>query len=318
METRADSLDPNVREFLDEKEATPVPPYSRLTVSGARQVVRETYGSESTIQPISTVRDLLIPGPKETELPIRVYVPGTDAPQPVLCWFHGGGFVLGGLDSHDPTCRLLAEETGYVVVSVDYRLAPEHPFPAGLKDCCAAVDWVINNAETICGNPERVAVGGQSAGGNLAAATLLRRRAEDTGSDITYQILVYPVTNHAFDTQSYTENSEGYHLTRDLMQWFWSRYLRDKIDGDNPYASVLRASDFSELPPTTLVTAGYDPLRDEGIAYGRQLEQSGVSVTHRHYEAMIHGFFAMHSDPHLPQGKDAIRGVAEDLTSVMD
>lgn len=313
MQRRAAEPHPEARAFLEEKSARAVPSYDQLSVTGARRLIEATYGSETTVESVGLVRNLLISGPDGDDLPLRVYVPEGTGPHPVLVWLHGGGFVLGGLESHDPTCRILTRETDAMVVSVDYRLAPEHPFPAALRDCHAAIDWVVRNAEALGGDPDLLAVGGQSSGGNLATASLLWHRETCSIDDVTCQVLVYPVADHAFDTPSYEENADGYHLTRDLMRWFWNHYLRDDLDGHNPYASVLRAPDLTDLPPTTVITAGFDPLRDEGFAFVDRLEASDVSVSHRHYEAMIHGFFAMHSDPCLVQGRDAIRGVATDL-----
>jgi acetyl esterase len=179
-----------------------------------------------------------------------------------------------------------------VVVSVDYRLAPEHPFPAAPEDCFAATRWVAANAASISADPDRIAIGGDSAGGNLAAAVALMAR-EHGGPALCHQMLVYPVTNHSFDTPSYTDNAEGYLLSRNAMRWFWGHYLSSDADGDNPLASVLRVEDLSGLPPAHVVTAEFDPLRDEGEAYASRLRDAGVATTTTRFDGMIHGFFTM-------------------------
>ncbi|MFB6296440.1 MAG: alpha/beta hydrolase [Halobacteriales archaeon] len=241
-----------------------------------------------------------------------MYTPEGEGPFPVLTFYHGGGWVIGTLDTHEPICRALAGAADCVVVSVDYRLAPEHPFPAALEDCYAATRWVSDNAATLHADPDRVAVGGDSAGGNLAAAVAQACR-DHGGPELVHQLLVYPVTDHAFDTDSYAENAEGYFLTRADMEWFWDHYLDSRFDGNNPYASPLRARDLGGLPPASVVTAGFDPLRDEGIAYAKRLDAAGVAVEHHHYDGAIHGFFGMLVEPEIPQARDAVETTAADL-----
>jgi acetyl esterase len=228
----------------------------------------------------------------------------------MLVYFHGGGWVIGSLDTHDNSCRTLANSTGAIVVSIDYRLAPEHKFPAPLEDCYAAASWVVANAASLGGDAERVAIGGDSAGGNLTAAVALMAR-DKGGPRFTHQLLVYPVTDAACDTRSYVENAEGYFLTKVSMLWFWNHYLRERLDGENPYASPLRAEDLKGLPPATVLTAEYDPLRDEGEQYGARLKEAGVPTRITRYDGMIHGFFGMGDV--LPQAKDAMREAAAAL-----
>lgn len=270
-------------------EETGVPPWHALSVDCARRVENDVFTDDDRA-PVEFVRNLGIPGPRG-EIPIRVYRPDVqDAP--VVVFYHGGGWVLGTLDSIDGVCRELANRSDCVVVSVDYRLAPEHPFPAGVDDAVTALEWVAEHAGSFDGDASRLGVAGTSAGGNLAAVTALSVR-EFGGPTLSHQSLLYPITNHAFDTDSYDENGDGPLLTRADMEWFWNRYLRSPVDGRNPFASPLRASDLSGLPPATVITCGHDPLRDEGIAYVERLVDAGVDVDHDHYPGMAHGFLSL-------------------------
>ncbi len=212
----------------------------------------------------------------------------------MLVFFHGGGWVIGDLETPDGTCRALANRAGCVVVSVDYRLAPENKFPAAPQDTYAATQWVAANAASIHVDPARIAVGGDSAGGNLAAVTAQMAR-DRGGPRLVFQLLVYPVIDGACDTASYRDNAEGYLLTKDMMRWFWNHYVRDAEDLFNPIASPLRARSLKGLPPALVQTAEFDPLRDEGEAYAAQLKQAGVPVRLTRYNGMIHGFFGMAS-----------------------
>ncbi|PGV52311.1 esterase [Bacillus sp. AFS037270] len=227
-----------------------------------------------------------------------------------MVYYHGGGWVIGNLDTVEVPCRMLANRSSCVVVSVDYRLAPEHKFPAAADDSYAAAKWVVENAAFIQVDPNRIAVGGDSAGGNLAAvvAKMARDKKEIR---LAYQMLIYPVTNHSYATESYTENADGYLLTKDSMIWFWNHYLRNEEDGKNPYASPLQANDLSGLPPALVLTGEFDPLRDEGEAYAERLREAGVQVEETRYDGMIHGYFWMPGA--LEQGKKAIEQAASAL-----
>lgn len=301
------------RTFLDELETERIPPFSALSVQGARDLHRRLSARppDAEPEPVGDVRDFRIPGPVE-DVPIRVYTPDGAGPFPVLIYYHGGGWVVGDLDAVDPLCRALTTAAGCAVVSVDYRLAPEHPFPAPVEDAHAAFRWVVDEGDAVGCDPERVAVSGDSAGGNLAAAVSLLAR-DRGGPTPDYQLLVYPVTDRNFETDSYVENADGYFLTREDMAWFWDNYLRSDVDAANPYASPLRARDLSDLPPATVVTAGFDVLRDEGVAYARRLDDAGVDVDHRHYERMIHGFATKLTDPEFPQAREVVDAAGDAL-----
>jgi len=316
MTDRASDLHPDAREILDRVD---LPPTHALSVDGAREALRDLLVTEESPDDDLTVRDLSIPGPDgpATPLAVRTYTPPAQARDdglPVLVYVHGGGWVRGDLDTHDGLCRLLAEAADCVVVSVDYRRAPEHPFPTPVHDAYAATEWAAAYAGIVGGDGDRIAVGGDSAGGNLAAAVTLLARERD-GPEISHQVLLYPVTDYAFDTDSYAENAEGYLLSRASMRWYWARYLDDEVDGANPYASPLRAPDLSGLPSATVVTAGYDPLRDEGAAYADRLREAGVPVTHANYPGMVHVFASF---PDLDRAADARETVAGDLDAAFD
>jgi acetyl esterase len=239
---------------------------------------------------VGAVEDRNIAG-ADGKINLRIYTPTGEGPWPLLMYFHGGGWVIGDLDSHDETCRQFCAAVESVVVSVDYRLAPETKFPGPLEDCYAATRWAAEQAAELGGDAARLCVAGDSAGGNLAAAVSLLAR-ERQGPAIRHQLLIYPVTDHRCDTPSYRDNGEGYFLTAAMMQWFWGHYLADSEQGKDPLASPLLA-DLTALPSATVITAEYDPLRDEGIAYAEALAAAGVPVAQRTYQGMIHGFISM-------------------------
>jgi acetyl esterase len=242
--------------------------------------------------PLHAVEDRAVRGPAG-QIPIRVYRPSASESLPVLVWFHGGGWVLGGLETHDGHCRQLSEALDAVVVSVDYRLAPEAPFPAAVEDCVAAWEWVTTHAADVHGDRRRIAVAGDSAGGNLAAVTCLVAR--DAGLlPPRFQLLVYPVTDHEFERPSMVENAVGYGLETEHMRWFYGHYTPDARTAADWRVSPLRA-DVHELPPALVITAEYDPLRDQGEAYARKLEAAGIPVKAYRAAGLFHGFFGMHA-----------------------
>lgn len=318
-DTETTEMDPQLAAVVSDIESEGVPEWHAMSVDCGRRVEDEVFTSDERAE-IEFVRDYAFDGP-HGDVPVRVYRPDAetvDTPTPTLVFYHGGGWTLGTLDSADDLCRNLARRVGGVVVSVDYRLAPEHPFPAGLDDAYAALEWAAENAETFGGDGSTLVVAGTSAGGNLAAAVALSAQ-EFNGPTISHQALFYPITDYAFDTDSYAENADGPLLTRADMEWFWEQYLRSPVDGANPYASVLRASesDLSGLPPATVVTAGFDPLRDDGAAYAERLSEANVDVDHHHYPTMAHGFLSLTDSVDVAdEAFDAVAGRIRSTLSV--
>jgi acetyl esterase len=239
--------------------------------------------------PMARVEAVAIPGPGGT-IDARLYVPpATSEPSALLVYFHGGGWVIGGLDTHDDPCRFLAAHSGVSVISVDYRLAPEHPFPAAAEDALAAAEWATANAERLGADPARIGVGGDSAGANLAAATCLMARDAGIASP-AMQLLIYPVTETAGTGRSRQTLAEGFMLTRADMDWFEGHYLPPGVDRDDPRVALLNAPELSGLPPAYVATAGFDPLRDEGEAFAARLREAGVQVALRRHPGLIHTF----------------------------
>jgi acetyl esterase len=302
-------LDPQAQTVLEAMAALGTPALGTVSAAEARSAIAARPLPPGA--PVANVENRAIPGPAG-EIALRIYTPEGQAPFPVLVWFHGGGWVLGTLDGIDHTCRELANTAGCVVVSVDYRLAPEHKFPACPDDCETAYRWVVSNAVTFGGDPQRVAVGGDSAGGNLAAVVCLRAKKRNDPLPV-FQLLVYPVTDYDFDRRSYQANADGYMLTQSAMRWFFDQYVNGPEDMAHPDVSPLHAEDLSGLPPALIVTAEFDPLCDEGEAFGERLRKANVPVTVTRYDGMIHGFFGMF--PMIDKGKDAVRQASDALAS---
>jgi acetyl esterase len=279
-------LDPLAQAFLDQHAAAGIQPMCSMSVEEARQASAEMFAAVPPGDAVASVADMRIPEPGG-EIPVRVYTPEGRGPFPILVYFHGGGWVVGDLETQDADCRTIANAAGCIVVSVDYRLAPEHKFPAAADDAYQATVWVAENGARLGGDGAPPAVGGTSAGGNLAAVVALMAR-DRGGPVLACQLLTVPVTDHESATDSYCENGEGYVLTDEEMGWFWDHYLATPEDGVHPYASPLRAPDCSGLPPALVQAAEYDPLRDEGRAYADKLRAAGVPVTYRCYEGMLH------------------------------
>jgi acetyl esterase len=304
----SDKLDPNIRAVLEAIQAQGLPPLESFSPGQARlAVIENTPKMQAAPEAVAEVRDLRIPGPGG-EIGLRIYTPESAAPRPALVYFHGGGWVLCNLDTHDVMCRAIANRAQAVVVSVDYRLAPEQKFPAAVEDCYAAAQWVVSNACALGADPRRIVVGGDSAGGNLAAVAAIRSR-DEAGPGFAGQVLVYPVTDlSSFETGSYQEFAEDHSLTRALMEWFRGHYLSTEAEALLPHASPLLADDLSRLPPALVITAECDPLRDEGEAYAARLREAGVAVTLTRYAGMIHPFFSWTGV--VPQAMEAISQVA--------
>lgn len=278
-------LDPAFEALLAQMADPNAPQLSDLSPEQARAAFAGFTAFQGEPEAIASTEDRLIPGPGG-EIPVRVYRPSTSGTLPVLVFFHGGGWVIMDVGTHDGVCRALANAAGCAVVSVDYRLAPEHRYPAAAEDCYAATAWVGTNAAALGVDAARLAVGGDSAGGNLAA--VISQMARDRGGpDIRFQWLHCPVTNCDYGTPSYSDNAEGYMLTREGMEWFWGHYLADPAHGREAMASPL-CGDTVGLPPALVQTAEYDPLRDEGNAYAEKLKASGVQTTLHCWPGLIH------------------------------
>ena len=300
-------LAPDVEALLTQMEASAGPPIHTLTVAEVRKIAA-TRAPALTGKPedVAAVENITIPGPAG-DVPIRIYQPTAAEPCPVLMYFHGGCWVLCNLDTHDFICRALANRGGCVVVSVDYRLAPEHPYPAGLDDCWAATEWVAANPQRLNGKPNVLGVAGDSAGGSLAAAVALRAR-DSGGPQLAHQLLIYPITDATrFDTPSYQAWGSLPFITRQTMEWTVGLYAPDPAVRAQPYVSPLHAEDLSGLPPAHVITAECDILCDEGDAYAARLSLAGVEVRHRCCEGLPHGF--------LGRG-GAISGTAEVLDDI--
>ena len=284
-------LDPQAKAVLDQFASMGGQQLHEMSVAQARELILGMVALAGEPESIARIENRTVPGPAG-QIPVRIYTPVGTAPFPVLVYFHGGGWVIGNLDTHDGICRSLANRVGCLVVSVDYRLAPEHTFPAAPEDCYAATRWLAEHAGSLGGDKGRIAVGGDSAGGNLAAVVALMAR-DRGGPKLAFQLLVYPATDTDFETRSYRENSEGYFLTRADMVWFWNHYAPRDEDRRNPYAAPLRAASLRGLPPALVITAEFDPLCDDGNAYAARLREDGVPVRLSQQDGLIHGFFQM-------------------------
>ena len=279
-------LDPGYEEMLRQLAAMGGPALTEMPVETGREMFRAMQGDASEVE-VGTVVDI-----EAGSVPVRVYRPRGSGPFPVVVMFHGGGWVIGDLDTADCQSREVCRGAGALVVSVDYRLAPEHRFPAAADDCYSATLWAAENAPAYDGDASSLAVAGDSAGGNLAAVVAQMAR-DRRGPAIAFQLLVYPVTDGVnFDRPSYRDNADGYLLTAEAMHWFWDHYAPTQDDRRHPYASPLLADDLSGLPPALVMTAEYDPLRDEGEDYARALAKAGVDARFVRYDGFIHGFFA--------------------------
>lgn len=285
-------FDPQVQAIHDRLERDRVPHLYTMSIADARAAdLRATQAGAGQGEPVASVTDRTIPGPAGLQ-PVRVYQPGGEGPRPVLVYFFGGGWSLGTLDTCDGVCRMLTNAAGCVTVAVSYRLAPEHKFPAAVEDCYSGAAWVAAHAAELGGDPDRVAVGGDSSGGNLAAAVTLLAR--DRGGPVfTHQLLVYPNTDYQAGTPSMREINDPHFFNPKSVEWYWGLYLVTPQDGANPLASPLRALDLGGLPPATVITAEYDPLRDEGERYAARLADAGVPVEVSRYDGMPHAFFTM-------------------------
>jgi acetyl esterase len=304
------SLDPQIAPLIEALDAG-FPPVHTMTGAQARSTIRSRFVPPREPEPVAEFRDATVPGPGG-DIPVRVYRPASDGRLPTLVFAHGGGFVFCDLDSHDALCRDIANRIPAVVVSVAYRLAPEHQWPAAAEDVYAVTQWAADNAEDLGGDAQRVVVGGDSAGGNLAAVTSLMAR-DRAGRPLAAQVLIYPVIAANFNTESYRLFGTGFYNPKPAMRWYWDQYVPAVADREHPYASPLRA-DLAGLPPAVVVIAGHDPLRDEGIAFADALDSAGVSTTRCVFEGGIHGFMTM---PTLGIAQQARQQVCRELSRLL-
>ena len=295
---------PQVQPLIDAMAAMEGPALHEMEPAAAREMFAAMRMAPPEPPDLASISDRGIPSPDGHDIPIRTYLPAGVTDPPVCVYLHGGGWVIGSIETHDGPCREIAARSGCAVVSVEYRLAPETKHPGPLEDCVAAVEWVAANGSDLGVDGSRLVVAGDSAGGNLAAAVTLIAR-ERGGPAIAGQVLVYPVTDLSMGTASYVENAEGYFLTADAMRWFIGHYCDGAVD--DPQVSPLRA-DLAGLPPALVITAEYDPLRDEGEAYAKRLEAAGVPTTLRRFDGQIHGFLGMYGM--IDDGKVALEQIA--------
>ena len=307
-------LDPQAAALLAQMSEAGAPPAEAMTPAEGRVAARAYADLGGEPEEVASVDHRFVPGPT-ADLPVRIYRPAGagDGPLPALVYFHGSGWVIINIEICDSTSRAMANRTGCVVVAVNYQKAPEHKFPIPFDDCYAATTWVFDNAAELGVDPERIGVVGDSAGGNLAAAVALKAR--DNGPKIAYQLLVYPAVRYGWDTPSAIENAEGYLLQRASMEYFWTHYVRSPTDGAHPYCSPLLAADHAGLPPAFIVTAGFDPLRDDGAMYADKLRAAGVPVKLHNYEGMIHGFFWMSGV--IDQAKALLDEIGEEVRAAL-
>jgi acetyl esterase len=285
-------LHPQVQAMRDRLERDKVPNLYTLGIEEARAAdVRGAIATAGAAEPVAEIRELSIPGPAGP-LAARMYRPQGDGALPVLVYFFGGGWSLGTLDTSDAVCRMLTNVAGCVSIAMSYRLAPEHKFPAAVEDCYAGTAWVAAHADELGVDAAKLAVGGDSSGGNLAAAVALLAR-ERGAPALAHQLLVYPNTDYQADTDSMRDVTDQHFFNPHAVAWYWGMYLRSSGDGTNPLASPLRSVDLSGLPAATVITAEYDPLRDEAELYARRLDQAGVPTEIIRYDGMMHGFFTM-------------------------
>lgn len=310
---RSQEPHPELQAFIDESDDAPA--FHQMSIEEVRAITEEVFSVEDPL-PVREVVDRTVPGP-DHDIPVRIYLPEGEEPFGTTIFFHGGGFVSGSLDSHDQLHRELTNTAEVAVVAVDYRLAPEHTFPAAVEDAYAATKWVAENAAEFGGDPDQLAVAGDSAGGNLAAAVAQMARDRD-GPDLAYQLLLYPEVSPHYDWDSVEENGEGYFITAEDIEWFDDQYFEHDSDQEDAYGSPLAADDFAGLPPATVVTGGFDPLRDEGVAYAERLEEAGVNVTHRHYDDAIHAFVQLAADPfEFERSRKAFEDICDDLQEAL-
>ena len=284
-------LNAEVKRIIEEYGKQQLPEFS--TPEQAREQLMKIYKPDNIELPLAKIKGFTVPGP-EGEIAIRVYWPEGKSPLPALIYFGGGGFVIGNLNTCDERCQLLAYFTGCIIVSVNYSRAPEHPFPAAVEDGYAVLQWLQKNVKRFGVDPEKIGVCGENAGGNIAASLCLMSR-DRQGPSICYQMLIYPMLDNRLESKSQQEFATGYLLTQTKLKWYWGHYLFHPSNGDNSYAVPLRAQNLSHLPPAQIITAEFDPLRDEAEEYANRLRDASVPVHYHCYQGLVHGFLGMYS-----------------------
>lgn len=300
-------LKPHVAAILNAMAEAGRPGLHELSPEDARAGYQMMHADLTKVA-VETVEDLDAEG-----IPVRIYRPSDADNLPSIVFYHGGGWVIGDLETHDAPCRMLAQACNAVVVAVDYRLAPEAKFPGPVNDAYTALEWVASNAQALHIDPNKMAVAGDSAGANLATVMCIKSRDEG-GPSVKHQLLIYPVTDGAMDTVSYTENGEGYMLSKDTMTWFFGHYA-DVSDRQNPWVSPIRAESLAGLPSATVITAEFDPLRDEGEAYAAKLKAAGVNTLLKRFDGQVHGFFTM--TDMMPEAAEAVALCASELKTAL-
>lgn len=304
-------LDPALADLVADFEAREIPPWHSLTIDEARRLEDDLFTpAPGARADVGGVTGFDVEGDTGT-IPIRVYTPDEPGPHPLLVFCHGGGWIMGTLDSADDLCRGFCHHAGRVVVSVDYRLAPENPFPAGLADAITILEWAGEKAETIDGRPDEIAVAGTSAGGNLAAGLARYSTTSNDIPTVSRQLLLYPMLDRDTSRASFRVNADAPFLVPEDIEWFWNEYLRHVVDAANPYAVPLHGPDLDALPSATIASAGHDPLYGEAVAYTEALEEAGVDVVHRHYPSLCHGFLSMADE--VPAASEAFDELAATL-----
>ena len=308
-------LDPQCQQLVQQFEAMQLPAWADMTPDEGRALSKSFVSLMGEPEEVAAVEDRRIAGPAGT-IGVRIFTPagGGSGPLPVLLYYHGGGFVFGDLDLVDPITRRLANRSGCIVVSVDYRLAPEHPFPAAAEDAYAALSWVAEHAPEIGGDPTRIAVSGDSAGGNLSASVSMMAR-DRGGPPVAFQVLIYPAVDSSLSQPSYTENADAPILTRRDVEYFWGHYMSGGGDRTDPRVAPGLVDDLSGLPPAFVITAECDPLRDEGEDYGRRLNEAGVKTEVRRYDGMFHGFVWMPAA--IDRGAEALDEIGAAVRSAL-
>ncbi len=308
------ALDPQVQEMVDNFNRLQIPPIHKIHPKMIRIIEARMARKQVTHPtPLYDVKKEKIKLPHR-KIKLRIYTPTANesgTPQPAIVFYHGGGWVIGSLDSHDELCRRIAVGSGCCVIAVDYRLAPEHPFPAAMQDAYDAFNYIVEHAEHWQLDPSRIAVAGDSAGGNLATVVCLAAKDHRTTMPAA-QLLFYPSTGKGEGTLSYEENGQGYILTAEMMSWFEQSYFKGQENAKEPYASPLLATDLTGMPPALIITAQYDPLRDQGAQYAERLKESGNEVHYECYDGMIHGFV---SQLQLQRSDEAVRKASQQIGS---